>query len=73
MRRIDAIFNAERAINGVPAAERHAVRQQTVAPLVGELDAWMQTERGKIIAPRRRGKGDGLHPQALAGVYPVRR
>jgi transposase len=48
VRRIDAIFNAERAIDGVPAAERHAVRRQTVAPLVGELDAWMRTERGKL-------------------------
>jgi len=48
VRRIDTIFNAERAINGVPAAERHALRQQTVAPLLGELDAWMQTERGKL-------------------------
>lgn len=34
VRRIDAIFDAERAINGLPAEQRLAVRQAQVAPLV---------------------------------------
>ncbi len=38
VRRIDAIFDAERAINGLPAAERLAVRQQHIASLVTELE-----------------------------------
>lgn len=48
VRRIDAIFDAERDINGVPAAERWAARQQHVAPLVGGLETWMRAERGKL-------------------------
>ena len=48
VRRIDAIFDAERDINGVPVAERLAVRQQHVAPLVADLEAWMISERGKL-------------------------
>jgi hypothetical protein len=48
VRRIDAIFEAERAINGLPAAERLAVRRQHIAPLVTELEAWMRESRGKL-------------------------
>jgi hypothetical protein len=38
VRRIDVIFNIERDINGLPAAQRHAVRQVRVAPLVAALE-----------------------------------
>jgi transposase len=38
VRRIDAIFAAERAINGVPAEQRLAVREAQIAPLVAELE-----------------------------------
>jgi transposase len=48
VRRIDAIFDAERAINGLPAAARLAVRQQHIAPLVTELETWMRESRGKL-------------------------
>ena len=48
VRRIDAIFDAERAINGLPAEARLAVRQQPIAPLVTELEAWMRESRGKL-------------------------
>jgi transposase len=48
VRRIDAIFDAERAINGLPAEARLAVRQQHIAPLVTELEAWMRESRGKL-------------------------
>ena len=48
VRQIDAIFVAERAIDSAPAAERLAVRQQDVAPLVATLDAWMRVERAKL-------------------------
>jgi hypothetical protein len=48
VRRIDAIFDAERPINGLPAAERLAVRRQYIAPLVTELEAWMRENRGKL-------------------------
>jgi transposase len=48
VRRIDAIFDAERAINGLPADRRLAVRRQHIAPLVAELEAWMRENRGKL-------------------------
>jgi transposase len=48
VKRIDAIFDIEREINGLPAAERLAVRRVRVAPLVSGLDAWMRAERGRL-------------------------
>src|SRR5918997_2631445 len=48
VRRIDAIFDTERPINGLPAAARLTVRQQHIAPLVTELETWMRESRGKL-------------------------
>ncbi len=48
VRRIDAIFEAERAINGVPAERRLAVRQTQVAPLVADLEIWMRRVRATM-------------------------
>jgi transposase len=48
VRRIDAIFDAEREIVGLPAAQRQAIRQTRIAPLVVSLEQWMRTERGKL-------------------------
>ena len=48
VRRIDAIFDAERTINGLPAEQRLAVRQKHVAPLVGDLETWMRAARAKM-------------------------
>ena len=46
--RIDAIFAIERTINGRPAEERLAVRQDLVRPLVDELEAWMHATRAEL-------------------------
>jgi transposase len=48
VRRVDAIFDIEREINGLPADERLAVRGARVAPLVADLEAWMRAERGQL-------------------------
>jgi hypothetical protein len=48
VRRIDAIFDVERSINGLPVAQRLAIRKQHVAPLVGALEAWMRAARSKL-------------------------
>jgi transposase len=45
---IDLTFDVERDINGLPAAQRCAVRQVRVAPLVASLESWMRVERGKL-------------------------
>ncbi len=48
VRRIDAIFDAERVINGSAAEARLAVRQQHIALLVTALEIWMKENRGKL-------------------------
>ena len=48
VRRIDAVFDLERAINGADAAHRLAVRQADAAPLVAELERWMRAERERL-------------------------
>ena len=45
---IDRLFAIERDINGKPAAERLAVRQELSAPIVTELEAWMRETRSKL-------------------------
>ena len=48
VRRIDALFEIERSINGLPADRRLAVRHEQAAPLVAALEAWMREERRKL-------------------------
>ena len=48
VRRIDALFDIERDINGKPAADRLAVRQRLSAPLIDQLESWMRQERAKF-------------------------
>ncbi len=48
VQRIDALFDIERAINGMTAEQRLAVRQEQSAPLVAALEAWMREERPKL-------------------------
>jgi transposase len=48
VRRIDAIFDVERDVNELPAAQRQALRQVRAAPLVASLETWMRGERGKL-------------------------
>ena len=48
VRRIDALFDIERAINGQCTDRRKAVRQELSAPLVADLEAWMCEQRAKL-------------------------
>ena len=48
VRRIDAIFDVEREINGLTAEQRLAIRQVRVAPLVMSLEQWMRGERARL-------------------------
>jgi hypothetical protein len=48
VRRIDAIFATERELNGLTTTDRHAARQDRVAPLVSDLAEWMRAERGRL-------------------------
>jgi len=48
VKRIDAIFDIEREINGQSADERLAVRHAHLMPLVSDLEAWMRAERARL-------------------------
>ena len=48
VRRIDALFEIERAITGKSPEERLAVRQEHSAPLVADLHAWMREHRAGL-------------------------
>jgi transposase len=48
VRRIDELFEIERAINGQSPERRKAVRQELSAPLVANLEAWMREQRAKL-------------------------
>ncbi|QDM15504.1 IS66 family transposase [Tardiphaga sp. vice352] len=48
VRRIDALFEIERGINGETPERRRAVRQELSAPLVGDLEVWMREQRAKL-------------------------
>src|SRR5216684_7480123 len=48
VRRIDALFEIERTINGQSPERRRAVRQELSAPLVADLEAWMRAQRAKL-------------------------
>jgi transposase len=48
VRRIDALFEIERAINGQGADQRRAVRQELSAPLIADLQTWMALQRAKL-------------------------
>ena len=48
VRRIDVLFDVERAINGLDAAQRKTVRQEQSAALIAELEAWMRAERAGL-------------------------
>jgi transposase len=45
VKRIDAVFDIERSVNGLPASERLRVRQEQSAPLVADLKTWLTEER----------------------------
>jgi transposase len=48
VKRIDAIFDIERQINGKSTTERVAARLTRVAPLLVDLEDWMRSERAKL-------------------------
>ena len=48
VKKIDAIFAHERAINGQSTERRLSYRQEHVVPLVEDLQAWMRAERAKL-------------------------
>jgi len=48
VKRIDALFDIERGINGRSAEERLQARREQSAGLVATLEAWLRAERAKL-------------------------
>ena len=48
VRRIDMLFDIERAINGLAADERLRIRKQQSAPLLAELETWLREQRSRM-------------------------
>ncbi len=48
IKRMDALFDIERGINGTSVGQRLAVRKERSAPLVAELEGWMRAERARL-------------------------
>ena len=48
VKRIDALFDIERGINGLSAEERRGARQKQSRPLVDDLHAWLGEQRLKL-------------------------
>jgi hypothetical protein len=48
VKRIDALFEIERAINGLSAAERLEARKQRSALLVASLEIWLRDQRSRL-------------------------
>jgi hypothetical protein len=66
VRRIDALFDIEREINGLSAAARLAARQEKSLPLVAALEGWMRAERATLS--RRPCKLQQRHSWALVST-----
>ncbi|WP_158807874.1 IS66 family transposase, partial [Beijerinckia sp. L45] len=54
--RIDAIFAAERTINGAVPSRRQDVREQTIKPLVGDPLVWLRGQRGALSSKSETAK-----------------
>jgi transposase len=48
VKRIDALFDIERGINGLNVDERLRVRREQSAPLLAALEAWLRDERSHL-------------------------
>jgi transposase len=50
VKRIDALFAAEREINGATSEQRLAIRAERSRPLVVELERWLRAQRARLSA-----------------------
>lgn len=56
LRRIQALYQIERGINGKPPDERLAVRQEKAVPLLADFETWMRDKAGRISTKTDSGK-----------------
>lgn len=56
VKRIDELFAIEREINGKPAEIRLAARQERSAPILAQLEPWLQAQRDRVSRKSEIGK-----------------
>ena len=56
VKRIDALFAIERAINGLAPDQRLAIRRERSKPLVDDLEKWLRQERRKLSSKNALAK-----------------
>lgn len=56
VRRINELFEIERAINGKPPGERLAARERLSKPLVAALEGWLREQRARLSAKSELAK-----------------
>jgi transposase len=54
--RINQLFAIERDIDGRSADQRRAVRQERSAPILAELEPWLQAQRDRVSGKSEVGK-----------------
>jgi transposase len=70
VRRLDALFDIERTINGKDAADRLVLRQELSAPLMADLHSWLTAQRAKLSRSHDLTKAIN-YMLPLGGVYAV--
>ena len=73
VQRIDALFEIERAINGLPAEQRLAVRQATKCAAGRRARSLDARGTAQAVAPQRRRRRHRLHAEALGRLHPLPR
>lgn len=48
VQRLDALFDIERGVNGLPSQERLTARQEHSAPLIADLHAWLHVQLARL-------------------------
>jgi hypothetical protein len=48
VQRLDALFDIERGVNGLPSQERLAARQEHSAPLMADLHVWLHAQLARL-------------------------
>jgi transposase len=56
VKRIDALFDIERAINGLSVIERRRVRNEQSRPLLAELQTWLRGQRARLSSKSETAK-----------------
>ncbi len=73
VKRIDALFDIERGINGQSAEQRLRVRKEQSAPLVAALEAWLREQRSRLSKLVLGRRTDRLYAAPLGSVCPLPR